>query len=209
MAKTITQLPDATVVNGSDELIIQQSGVTKRATKTEVLNGIVNANIDASAGIASTKLSTATQESLVPAGAVMAFAMNSAPSGWLAANGNAVSRSTYAALFSAIGTTHGSGDGSTTFNLPDLRGIFVRGSGSQTISGTTYNKSFANKETDAVISHTHDVSDTNFSATNLTGGATPVNVVAGGVTRTTTNQSPAGATETRPANIALLYCIKT
>jgi hypothetical protein len=56
MAKTISQLPDATVVNGSDELIIQQSGITKRATKTEVLSGIVNANIDAAAAIASSKL---------------------------------------------------------------------------------------------------------------------------------------------------------
>jgi hypothetical protein len=56
MAKTITQLPDATVVNGSDELIIQQSGVTKRATKTELLSGIVNANIDAAAAIAFSKL---------------------------------------------------------------------------------------------------------------------------------------------------------
>lgn len=56
MAKTITQLPDATVVNAADELIIQQSGVTKRATKTELLSGIVNANIDASAAIAFSKL---------------------------------------------------------------------------------------------------------------------------------------------------------
>jgi hypothetical protein len=56
MAKTISQLPDATVVNGSDELIIQQSGVTKRATKTEVLAGIVNANIDANAAILGTKI---------------------------------------------------------------------------------------------------------------------------------------------------------
>ena len=56
MAKTITQLPDATVVNGSDELIIQQSGVTKRATKTEVLAGIVNANIAAAAAIEGTKI---------------------------------------------------------------------------------------------------------------------------------------------------------
>ena len=56
MAKTITQLTDATVVNGSDELIVQQSGVTKRATKTEVLNGIVNANIAADADIAGTKI---------------------------------------------------------------------------------------------------------------------------------------------------------
>lgn len=58
MAKTITQLPDATAVNGSDELIIQQSGVTKRATKTEVLAGIVNANIDAAAAIDGTKLAS-------------------------------------------------------------------------------------------------------------------------------------------------------
>jgi hypothetical protein len=56
MAKTISQLTDATVVNGSDELIVQQSGVTKRATKTEVLNGIVNANIAADADIAGTKI---------------------------------------------------------------------------------------------------------------------------------------------------------
>jgi len=56
MAKTIAQLPDATVVNGGDELIIQQSGVTKRATKTEVLAGIADANIDAAAAIVGTKI---------------------------------------------------------------------------------------------------------------------------------------------------------
>jgi hypothetical protein len=58
MAKTISQLTDATVVNGSDELIVQQSGVTKRATKTELLNGIVNANIAADAAIVATKLAS-------------------------------------------------------------------------------------------------------------------------------------------------------
>ena len=58
MAKTISQLTDATVVNGGDELIIQQSGVTKRATKTEVLAGIVNANIAAGANIAAAKLAS-------------------------------------------------------------------------------------------------------------------------------------------------------
>lgn len=63
----------------------------------------------------------------VPSGAVMTFAMNTAPTGWLKANGAAVSRTTYAALFSAIGTTFGVGNGSTTFNLPDLRGEFMRG----------------------------------------------------------------------------------
>ena len=61
------------------------------------------------------------------AGLVQWYAGNTPPTGWLECNGNAVSRTTYAALFSAIGTTYGVGDGSTTFNLPDLRGEFVRG----------------------------------------------------------------------------------
>lgn len=55
------------------------------------------------------------------------FPVSSAPSGFLKANGAAVSRTTYSALFALISTTFGVGDGSTTFNLPDLRGEFVRG----------------------------------------------------------------------------------
>lgn len=61
------------------------------------------------------------------AGQVAHFAMNSAPDGWLIANGQAVSRSTYARLFGRIGTIYGAGNGSTTFNLPDMRGEFLRG----------------------------------------------------------------------------------
>ncbi|MBS6000320.1 MAG: tail fiber protein [Haemophilus haemolyticus] len=60
-------------------------------------------------------------------GEVAFFARTTQPSGWLKANGAAVSRTTYAALFAAIGTTFGAGDGRSTFNLPDLRGEFVRG----------------------------------------------------------------------------------
>lgn len=55
------------------------------------------------------------------------FWATSAPAGWLKANGAAVSRTTYAALFARIGTSAGAGDGSTTFNLPDMRGEFARG----------------------------------------------------------------------------------
>jgi hypothetical protein len=58
----------------------------------------------------------------LPSGAVMPFAGTSAPTGYLLAQGQAVSRSTYSDLFSAISTTYGAGDGSSTFNLPDLRG---------------------------------------------------------------------------------------
>ena len=60
-------------------------------------------------------------------GQVAFFAMNTPPTGWLKANGAAISRSTYSDLFDAIGTTFGAGDGSTTFNLPDMRGEFPRG----------------------------------------------------------------------------------
>jgi len=63
----------------------------------------------------------------VPAGVVSPYAGSSAPSGYLLCYGQAVSRSTYSALFSAIGTTYGVGDGSSTFNLPDLRGRAVAG----------------------------------------------------------------------------------
>jgi microcystin-dependent protein len=65
--------------------------------------------------------------SITPAGTIIAFAGATPPSGWLLCNGSAISRTTYSALFSAIGTAHGQGDGSATFNLPDYRGQFLRG----------------------------------------------------------------------------------
>jgi microcystin-dependent protein len=64
---------------------------------------------------------------LVPAGAIMPYAGAAAPDGWLLCYGQAVDRTTYADLFTAISTTYGVGDGSTTFNLPDLRGRVVAG----------------------------------------------------------------------------------
>lgn len=57
-----------------------------------------------------------------PVGIISLFAGTTAPSGWLICDGSAVSRTTYANLFSVIGTTYGTGDGSTTFNIPDLQG---------------------------------------------------------------------------------------
>lgn len=67
------------------------------------------------------------QTTAAPPGAITAFAASSAPTGWLVCDGSAISRASYAALFAVIGTTWGAGDGSTTFNVPDLRGQFLRG----------------------------------------------------------------------------------
>lgn len=69
----------------------------------------------------------------VPTGMISAF--NNVPEGWLQCNGAAVSRTTYAALFAVIGTKYGSGDGSTTFNLPNLHYKFIEGTNTQSEVG--------------------------------------------------------------------------
>jgi microcystin-dependent protein len=73
------------------------------------------------------KLSEETGQSLVPVGGVLPFAMEAAPNGWLECNGQAVGRVEYERLFNKIGTAFGAGNGESTFNVPDLRGRFVRG----------------------------------------------------------------------------------
>lgn len=79
-----------------------------------------------SSGTITINSSVAFQNAIQP-GTVLPHAGASAPTGFLMCDGSAVSRSTYASLFSAISTNWGSGDGSATFNIPDLRGEFLRG----------------------------------------------------------------------------------
>ncbi len=137
---------------------------------------------------------------VAPPGKTAHFAMSTPPLGWLKANGAAVSRTAYAALFAAIGTMYGAGDGSTTFNLPDMRGEFVRGWDDG--RGVDSGRVFGSAQADELRSHAHtmrgrDGSDT---AGAYVGGAS-----TNGSTKTT---EVAGGTETRPRNLALLACIK-
>lgn len=88
-----------------------------------------------------------------PSGAVIAFAGASAPSGWLLCDGSAVSRSTYADLFTAISTNYGAGDGSTTFNVPDLRRRTPYGKGTSDSLGTSDGVAEGSRS----LSHTHSV----------------------------------------------------
>lgn len=101
--------------------------------------------------------SVAGQNSYLPAGAIQAFAMAAIPTGWLEANGSAVSRTTYANLFATIGTTYGVGNGTTTFNLPDLRGEFIRGldNGRSVDPGRT----LGSNQTAANNPHSHALTD--------------------------------------------------
>ena len=85
-------------------------------------------------------------------GAVQLYAGSTAPSGWLICNGQAVSRTTYAALFAVIGTTYGAGNGSTTFNIPNLVNKTVRGSNSL---GKTGGSDTVTLSTANMPAHTH------------------------------------------------------
>ena len=101
-------------------------------------------------------LSFAALPQAVPTGSVHMMATTTAPSGYLKCNGAAVSRTTYADLFAIIGTTHGAGDGSSTFNVPDLRGEFVRGWDDS--RGVDSGRGFGSSQGDQNKQHNHSAS---------------------------------------------------
>ena len=178
-------------------------------TSNEMGVGAVTTNAISDGSVTLAKLNS--NVIFVPSGGIMAFAMNGAPTGWLAADGTAVSRSTYATLFAAISTTYGVGDGATTFNVPDLRGYFVRGSGTNgdgTASGT-----FGAKQADELISHQHSTNTGHIDGGSFgtTSGVNKRMAGFGSASSTTAhiNTNLIGGTETRPKNIAMFYCIKT
>jgi microcystin-dependent protein len=130
-------------------------------------------------------------------------------SGWLRCNGQAVSRTTYAALFARIGTTFGVGNGSTTFNLPELRGEFIRGldEGRAVDVGRTLGSSQA----DMLEAHNHNVGAFTTSASNTGQGVFNFYAVTshgGGSSFNGYTTSSNGGTETRPRNVAFPFFIK-
>jgi len=136
----------------------------------------------------------------VPTVTVIYHAANTPPTDFIKANGAAVSRTTYSDLFTAIGTTFGVGDGSTTFNVPDLRGEFMRGWDDS--RGIDSSRSFGSAQSDELKSHSHSIPmwRDNFHGTRPLGGSS--------TNLTASSTSAFGGTETRPRNIALLACIK-
>lgn len=108
--------------------------------------------------------STLTSVPLVSPGCIMTYISSSAPSGWLTCDGSAVSRTAYSALFSVVSTTFGTGDGSTTFNLPDLRGRVPIGAGqgsnlSSRVLATTGGEESHTLTSNELPSHSHTVND--------------------------------------------------
>lgn len=155
----------------------------------------------------------------VPAGSVSAYAGSTAPAGWLLCFGQAVSRSTYADLFAVIATTYGAGDGSTTFNLPDLRGRVAVGkdnmggsaanritSGGSGITGTTLGAAGGTQThtltTAEMPAHTHSIG----TAAACSGGV--VGTGQGGSAVNTGSTGGGGAHQNTQPSIILNYIIK-
>jgi len=148
----------------------------------------------------------------VPTGTVIYHAANTPPTDFIKANGAAVSRTTYSDLFAAIGTTFGVGDGSSTFNVPDLRGEFMRGwDDSRGVDGS---RAFGSAQADQMEQHNHITS--NYPLHQGYGGGTgalvvrsPADVQYGNLSTILGNRGgTSNSSENRPRNIALLACIK-
>lgn len=139
-------------------------------------------------------------------GQIAFFAISTPPTGWLKANGALVSRTTYAGLFAVIGTTYGSGDGSTTFALPDLRGEFLRAWDDG--RGVDSARAFASAQSSQNLAHTHTQIYYQQTASIGQSASGANNAGAATANYLSTNTGSSGGTEARPRNIALLACIK-
>lgn len=117
LSSSYTAVTTITVVNGTGNL---SASLTAVAVSVFSSPAVANASI--------------VLQQLLPAGVIAPYAGSTAPTGWLACDGSAVSRTTYSALFTALSTTWGVGDGVTTFNVPDLRGRSPIGDGTGTVA---------------------------------------------------------------------------
>ncbi|NBQ51531.1 MAG: hypothetical protein EBU35_13035, partial [Marivivens sp.] len=166
--------------------------------------------------VSATRINLNFREDDKPAGTIITTALTSAPKGYLECDGSAVSRTTHARLFGELGVIYGNGDGSTTFNLPDYRGRFLRGfdntagtdpdASSRTDRGDgTTGDAVGTKQNDEFKSHHHNTQVTADPMRNLSEQSVSYNRYNAS---NPTSALYAGGNETRPKNINVMYCIK-
>jgi len=179
-----------------------QKGIIRVATDNEVANGIENTT-----AVTPKKLKEQINRSGLgnPTGAVISFAGGTAPEGYLMCDGSPVARSLYPDLFDVIGCDFGDGNGYSTFNLPDLRGEFIRGLDQG--RGIDENRCLGSSQEQSIQSHSHPIdSGPASSVSNRPGGGNRANNSDVSQTRS----FPADPkSETRPRNVALNFIIKT
>ena len=151
----------------------------------------------------------------IPAGAIMYFAQSDVPDGWLFCNGSNVSRTTYANLFAAIGTKYGSGNGSSTFTLPNLRDIFIQGASSTSNVGQSVAAGLPNITGYGPLA-ANGAGDSDFSGVFYRDGSMTGAIAEGGSTDAKVSFSASrssglygASTTVQPPAIRLLPCIKS
>ena len=217
---------NVTIGDVSTDTLTVNSTTTHSAATTfnaaATFNGTVNLPSTTNYDRPGAQASAALNQMLVIPGTIIAYGGVSVPNGYLACDGSAVSRSTYADLFFAISTTWGGGDGSTTFNVPDLRGLFLRGTGTNntvnTSAGTkAIGPAVGGTTGDTFRQHSHsllnaDGTNVNTNWRNLTdsinqGGNSGL-TSSGNVNYGQTVVGNAGSAETKPCNAGVTYLIK-
>lgn len=168
--------------------------------------------------LATTAFANSAAAAVSPTGEIKMWPTTSAPSGFLLCNGAAVSRTIYADLFAVIGTTFGSGDGSTTFTLPDLKNKFAVGAGDLYALAATGGSKDA-----VVVSHSHTATDSGHTHTysnavtggGFLGGTSSYSITGTGTTAsgtaniTVASSGESGTNKNLPPYLALYFIIKT
>lgn len=168
--------------------------------------------------LATTAFANSAAAAVAPTGEIKMWPTASAPTGFLLCNGAAVSRTIYAALFAVIGTTFGSGDGTTTFTLPDLKNRFPVGAGDLYALAATGGSKDA-----VVVSHNHTATDSGHTHTYsnavtggpFLGGTSSYSITGTGTTAsgtaniTVASSGESGTNKNLPPYLALYFIIKT
>ena len=148
-----------------------------------------------------------------PVGTVITFAGATPPPYYLECDGQEISRTEYSNLFNVLGELYGAGDGVNTFNLPDLRGEFIRGWDNG--KGVDIGRQVGSAQLDQFQIHRHSSSNSSHSVYRIHSGGNRAGIGGGshdsfGQISITVNDPNSGrtGTETRPRNIAMMYCIK-
>lgn len=213
---------------------VDNVGIEVSGDQLQLKAGGITAASIADGTITLAKLVAAVQQSLVPIGAFLPYSGVAAPAGYLLCDGTQVSRVTYAALFAAIGSTYGDGDGSSTFHLPDFRGRVLRGvdngagNDPDAVSRTAMNlggnvgDNVGSIQSHEVQSHAHGVNDPGHTHTEFKAdGATAAQAGVGspgfsqtvpgfptGASGTGISIQNTGGSETRMKNANVNYIIK-
>lgn len=166
------------------------------------------------------------RESQRQVGDVVMYGGSAIPENYLSCDGSAISRTNYKLLFSTLGTTFGSGDGSTTFNIPDFRGVFPKGAGTTSraagkdANGNFYAGTLGTYSTDKMQGHYHNLDNvvyqrSIYDATGAGNGLTSVSagstIYADNVTAPTndgTNGAPRTGMTTEPQSLGITFIIK-